>query len=491
MTDGSDLGGSAGAPPPAPAEPRILARGHLHPAILLLRLVDALRNTVALIVLGAVVSPQFLVIGLVLFLFHLGASLARYLTLEYRLTAIDLVVREGILSRQERRIPLDRIQDLAFESSLLRRALGLCVVLVETASGKGVEARLDALSRADADHLREVLLAARRSTLATAAPTAAGDGTSSATAADLATALVVAAPAEPVWLVHRTRSSDLFLRGLTDLRLSAFAFTGLAAFEFADRFGLLSQAAGIAAALRRWLGDAPTVTLALLLLGVVAGVVAIGVATATLGNLIQFHGFELVLRGSVLQRRYGLLTTRQKTLPRERVQRVAVEQSWLRRLLGRAVVKADSAGGSRAEGEDTGGGFDVVVPLTRIEQANALLPALLPGLERGTPAWLQGSRRLIVRTTLVGAVLAALALAAGLPAVGPYALFALLLIPLWAVIGMLSWQNLAWSLDDDFLRLQHGVVGRYASYVPTAKVQSVVLLQGPLAQLLGLAELTV
>ena len=86
---------------------------------------------------------------------------------------------------------------------------------------------------------------------------------------------------------------------------------------------------------------------------------------ADLGNLVQFHGFTLLLRGDVLQRRYGLLTTRQKTLPRARVQRVTIEQTWLRRLAGFAVVKADSAGGSRSDGQDNSGGWDVVVPLTR------------------------------------------------------------------------------------------------------------------------------
>ncbi|MBZ0150110.1 MAG: PH domain-containing protein, partial [Planctomycetes bacterium] len=41
----------------------------------------------------------------------------------YTLTSEELRVREGLLERQERRIPLDRIQDLGFESTLLRRGL--------------------------------------------------------------------------------------------------------------------------------------------------------------------------------------------------------------------------------------------------------------------------------------------------------------------------------------------------------------------------------
>ena len=128
-----------------------------------------------------------------------------------------------------------------------------------------------------------------------------------------------------------------------------------------------------------------------------------------LGNLVQFHGFNLRLRGDVLQRRFGLLTTRQKTLPRARIQRVTIEQTWLRRLLGYAVVKADSAGGSRSDGQDATGGWDVVVPLARTNDAHALLPAMLPGVERETFSWRRGSPRLIARTAAQGVLLAAAA----------------------------------------------------------------------------------
>ncbi|MBL8729170.1 MAG: PH domain-containing protein [Planctomycetes bacterium] len=489
MTDDSEppAGGApdpasgTAAPVTAPRAVVVLAKGHLHPAVLLLRLLDALRQAAFPVLLGAVFQPWFLVLAAVLFLLQLGYAVARYLTLEYTLTADELRVREGILERQERRIPLDRIQDLGFESTILRRALGLVVVMVETASGRGVEARLDALSRADADHLREVLLAARRDR--TSAPASAADGEHAAAASP--------PPPEPEWIVHRSTSGELLLRGVTDLRLSAFVVTGFAALQLADQLGIATRMLGIAGDFQQWLGRLSPVVLVLLLASLLLSVIAFGVVTATIGNLVQFHGFTLALRGQVLQRRFGLLTTRQKTLPRARIQRVTVEQPWLRRLLGFAVVKADSAGGSRQQGEDTSGGWDVVVPLTRLAAADALLPALIPGIEQQAFGWQRGSRRLILRTALQGVVLAALAVPAFWAAWGPWALLALVLVPVWALLGVLAWQNLGFALGGPFLALRHGIVGRYLAYVPTAKVQAVVVRQSPFAQLLGLADLTV
>lgn len=502
MTDNSDPAAMPPWPEPvaagaaaADAGAAVLAKGHLHPAILLLRLLDAMRQVAFLVVFGIVLqAPWVLVFGIGLFVLQLGYAVARYLTLEYTLTDVELRVREGLLERQERRIPLDRIQDLGFESTILRRALGLAVVLVETASGRGVEARLDALSRADAEHLREVLLAARANIAAReAAATPAASPEGAGTAADPIAATTPPPPPapEPEWVVHRTTSMLLLLRGVTDLRLGAFVVTGFAALQFADQFGLAVRLAGVARSARDWLAQFPPVVTGAIMLGLLLVVMAIGVITATLGNLVQFHGFTLTLRGSVLQRRFGLLTTRQKTLPRARIQRVTVEQPWLRRLLGVAVVKADSAGGSRSDGEDTAGGWDVVVPLLARTDAEAMLPALLPGIERETFTWQRGSPKLIVRTSLQGVVLAALVVPALWQQTGAVALLALLLVPLWALLGVLVWRNLGYALGQEFLCLRHGVIGRTSASLPMAKVQAVVVRQGPLAQLLGLAELTV
>lgn len=478
--------------PTASAAP-VLARGHLHPAILLLRLVDALRQAVFPVVFGlALRSTAVLVAGVVLFVVHLGYALARYLTLEYTLTGDELRVREGLLERQERRIPLDRIQDLGFESTILRRALGLAVVLVETASGRGVEARLDALSRDQAEHLREVLLAARcHLARQPSAATGPADDPAARQQSEPESAALAPPLPEPEWIVHRSTAGELLLRGVTDLRLSAFVVTGFAALQFADQFGLFARLAGVAKSARDWLLQFPPVVVGAILLGLLLVVMALGVVTSTLGNLVQFHGFTLALRGFVLQRRFGLLTTRQKTLPQARIQRVTLEQPWLRRLLGVAVVKADSAGGSRSDGEDVASGWDVVVPLARLDRAHALLPALLPGLERETFAWQRGSPRLVLRTALQGVLLAAITIPFVAVHTGTMALLLLLLIPLWALLGVLVWRNLGFGLGSAFLTLQHGVIGRTIAYLPTAKVQAVVLRQGPFAQLLGLADLTV
>lgn len=470
--------------PPATAAPApvVLAQGHLHPAILLLRLIDALRNAAFAVVLGVVFEPWLLVFAAVLFLGHLGHALIRYLTFQYTLTPEELVTREGILERQERRIPVDRIQDLGFESTLLRRGLGLVVVAVETAAGKGAEATLDSLDRPAAERLREVLLAARRQRSAARQVEATG-------AVDAVTATPL--PPEPEWTVLIATAGDLLLRGFTDLRVGAVLVSGFAALQMADSLGLAAKLRGVADSFFDWIRSFPFVWLVAALVGLVVAVMVASVVVSALGNLVMFHGFRLTLRGDVLQRRYGLLTTRSKTLPRRRVQRVTVEQTWLRRLLGVAVVKADSAGQNRTAGDESTGGWDIVVPMARLEAAFAVLPALVVGIERTRFAWRRASPRMIGRHAIQGTLLAAVGVAVAVPLAGPWGLLAGLLLPLWFLVGVLSWGNLAWSCDDDVLALRFGILGRYVAFVPAAKVQSAVARRSPLQRLFGLGDLTV
>ena len=466
---------AGGSPPPASPDV-VLLKGHLHPAVLLLRLIDGLRNAALWLVLGVVIDPRLLILAGGLFLFHLGHGLARYLTFQYRLTAKELVTREGILSRQERRIPIDRVQDLGFESTILRRLLGLAVVRVETASGRGAEAVLDSLGRAEAGDLREVLLRARSGRLQAGGADAVAD-----------------APvrAEPEWQLFRAGSGILLLRGLSDLRLGAIVVAGFAALELADQLGFLLSLQGVANSFFDWLQGFPLVFAVGMMLLLIGAVLGVGVLASAIGNLMVFHGFTLTLREDSLLCRYGLFTTRQKTLPRARIQRFRIEQTWLRRLLGVAVARADSAGTAHGTGQEAPGGFDVVVPLANLGHINALLPAVLTDLGAVPSHWERASRRLVRRVFLQGVVAVSILFPILWMFLGGWAWLALVLLPAAWLVGRLAWANLAWALGPSHLFLRWGILGRYQAYVPTGKVQALAIDQDPLQRLLGLADLSV
>lgn len=77
------------------------------------------------------------VVALVLLLWWVLAPVLRWRTTHFVLTTRRVLVRQGVLSRTGRDVPLARINDVAFEHSLFERMLGCGTLMVESAGERG------------------------------------------------------------------------------------------------------------------------------------------------------------------------------------------------------------------------------------------------------------------------------------------------------------------------------------------------------------------
>lgn len=485
----------AQAPPPPPQDPaeaeveqsQVLAQGHLHPGILLLRAATALKNALLPLVIAWVLSGSDRTTAVILLGFGLFSvamtmahALIRYLTFRYWLTTEELITQEGIFNRQERRIPVNRIQDLSFEQTIVRRIFGLVVVTVETASGEGAEARLDSLGLGPAGGLREALQWIRSSQPDSAAPAAEGaDAEESARSGDDEREL------------FRVRARDLCLRGLTDNRAGAVLIGIFLLFQYADELGASKQYQDLLEKVWDWAQGLDFSLQVLLVFGLAVGVLLSGWAVSMAASFLLFHDFRLIRRGDVFQRRYGLLTTRARSLPQKKIQRVLIEQNLLRRIFSLAVVRADSAGSGANQSEELKGGLDVVAPMTQLHIARQLVPQLLPGFDEAAMRWRRVSRRLVARMTWMGVVAAIVGMAVGIPLVGPWMLLMLVLIPYQYICGRLLYHNLAFAHIKGHFAMRWGMLGRYRAMIPLRKVQAVALRASPLDRAFGLASIVV
>lgn len=148
----------SGSPAPPPPPQRLSLRTLLvHPV----RQLGSLFVPVfaVLFVGGAFEGQRFLVLPLVLAL-AAAFSLVRWATFTYRIQDDQLDIVHGLLNRQTRSIPLDRVRGVDVTASLLHRLLGIAVVRVDAAAGGETkqEGELDAVSAGEAERLRTVLL---------------------------------------------------------------------------------------------------------------------------------------------------------------------------------------------------------------------------------------------------------------------------------------------------------------------------------------------
>jgi uncharacterized membrane protein YdbT with pleckstrin-like domain len=79
-----------------------------------------------------------LALAVIALLWFLGRY-TKWVTTNFALTSDRLIYRSGVVSRQGREIPLERLNDVSFHQSLLQRLLGAGDLLVESGGERGQE----------------------------------------------------------------------------------------------------------------------------------------------------------------------------------------------------------------------------------------------------------------------------------------------------------------------------------------------------------------
>ena len=368
------------------------------------------------------------ILPIVLVLLVVGVPLAvlSWWRFRYRVGDGKLELHSGVLSRSVRTIPLDRIRGIDVTEPFVHRLLGLVKVDVEAAAGGRSKAELSlaAVSREQADQLREAVLAGPRA--------AAGD--------------------EPVEArpVYRATPRLLVLGGLTSMRylLAPAAVVGVV-FNLADDLpgGIVDRAADAAA------DRFPTDALGIVL--VVALAIGLVVLAAIAGSLLVDWRFTVRDEGERLAASRGLLTRRVVHLDRDRIRGADVRDSPLRRPLGLSSVNAIAAG---LRGR-TGG--TALAPVIENDRVAGLLEAVDPGapdpaaaLEAHPPA---SKRRRLVRA--VALPLLALVILAAFGVLWA-ALAAAVVTALALLVGLDRHRQLGHRFDGRRLALREGSLQR-------------------------------
>ena len=458
----------------------VLVEGRLHPASIALQGLKILRGVLiyTLVFVYNVFTAEQGSMSFALSLAALGGmvsmpfvgAVVEWWRFRYRLTAEELQITSGILRRKDRRIPVDRIQDLSSEASVLHRVFGVQILSVQTASTQGAEAELDAVTTQAAEELR----AALRKVV------------------DVGAVVRRRRSSEERLLDVRTR--DLILRGLTDNR-AGLVLAGMAALvDNLLNVGGDRAAEGAISAVRRTsdplFGTGPAA--ALWLGGIVIGSVwVIGWLSSAVLNSIRFHAFQLAVENKVFLRRYGLFTLRTHALPQSRIQCVRLEQSLLRRLFGIGVLRTDDMGAGAHEKSAERSGTNVFVPAAPMARLKPLVAHLLPGVDPMRLHWMKTSHTIVRRRSVVGLGVALAVAAGSYWYVKEWALLALLLVVPFAAWGLAIFRSLRYARAEGCLAIRKGVLTLEHAFVPPSKVQAVLLTQTPFDRRHGVAKISI
>lgn len=465
-----------------------------HPAVILL---DAARGLSALIVPAILFlvsgdggrQAWFLMIGGVWVVVSVAYQVIAWRQFTFEVRGGELRVHSGVLERQERTVPLERIQAMDIHETPLQRLSGVVGMRIETAAGGSTAAdvKIEALTRTEAEQLRRRLGAVERATQTPA--TGVPDGM-----ATLAPEPALLGDGE---LIRRLSTRELLMAGVTSGTIGpALAVVGFFSQIIDDILPeeIYSRLAMDAATL------SPRTLIPLIVaIGAVAWLLAIGGAVLTYGN------FELRRAGDRVIINHGLLERRRRTVPVARMQAIVVKEGLLRRPFGLASVSFESAGFGQERGES-----GVLWPLLRRTDAMALVAEVAPRLTTSIdPAELAGppprafSRYLVADVVgwlvFSGVILAITwALATGF-FFGAWTWLQwwwggllLLALPVVAINAVLRYRDAGWRIDPSrLLVISSGGLTRTSTVVPQRRLQFRTIERNPFQRRADLATFKV
>jgi putative membrane protein len=451
----------------------------LHPLSIVLKSMGTLsQNIFAILILHFSLFDQNIVYSmlaaLALITLVFGVTTLTWSRFTYQVTAKEIRIKSGLLNRNNRSIPFDRIQDVSLEQKLVSRLLGLATVALETGSGGGEDGQLDALSRSDAEQLRDTIRDYK-------------DGLNAERAE--ADDRPVTADVPPLFAMDNRR---IFIAGLFNFSFVLLAILGALAqnLDFLLPDGFFDPRSWIDAFPEQDTIDGFSSWVQILgALAAILSLVTVGFGSGIVRTFVREYGFRLdrVDSGQPgFRRRRGLFTLTDMVMPIHRVQAAIVQTGPVRARYGWYHLKFTSLAG------DSGGDTDhSAAPCATLAEIDPILddcaihqaPADLI-FQRVDPAlWWRGA-------IIASLLLSGIALATGTFINGGFFAIILLAVPV-SLISYLNWRHHQYALTDQQLFVRSGWWRRRLTILPRRKIQTVDVSQSPLDHPLDLATITI
>ena len=396
-------------------------------------------------------------------------AIFRYASFQYRYEPDEIVIRTGFLFKNERHVPYTRIQNVDAVQNVVHRLLGVVDVRLETGGGQQPEARLSVLPLPALEEMRQKVLE-ERARAGVGAPVEAA-----------------AAPSEEV-LLHLS-TSELAIGGLIENRgfVIIAAALGLL-WEFGQVDGALDNLFGEGRSGRGLIRDAVRAMFSggaiapgriALAFGAFLLLLAFIRVLSMVWALIRLYDFKLTRDGEALHSTFGSFTRVTATIPLRRIQTLTIREGPLHRLLNRASVRVETAGGD-AKTQGSTRQREWLAPIIAKDKLPEFLTAVLPGVDLAAVDWRSAAPAAYRRAVRIGLIFA---MPISLVLIWFLRQWSLLFLPiplLWATVGSRKFvQYLRWGLSDQAVAFHSGWIWRATTVARFSKIQTVALRETP------------
>jgi putative membrane protein len=385
-------------------------------------------------------------------------------------------LRSGVISRKRLTLNFDRVQEANLQQSLYFRPFDLWTVGLESAGSKVQEIKIPGIDRSLAETIKGYHLSQKTHALSLDDESR-RDGSQDGSFATQST------PPRNAPLRYQLSLGlpDLIRFGLMHNSMIYVLVVAIgAASQSPDMLQRLGDIIGLDA-----LRDVISTSLQHSLLGAVLatmGVVLLSMillyGVSVFLAVLKYWGYDLTVEDERLQYRAGLLNKVQRSFKHHKLQSVEVSQGLIGRFLQRYTIRLHQTNEVVIPGLNDARGF--VIPVLSAAELSALTVFLhidAVDWQRANPI------RIVWRTLGLGVPLTALVVGSALMGQPISAAYALLPMPVLAVLFAGIWYRSGYAFSEHWMAHRQGLLGCRYTYVPCTKVQMMDLTQGPLLRL--------
>lgn len=264
----------------------------------------------------------FLVIGLV-------SPILKYYFFTFHVENDELIIRQGVLNKERKSIPLERIQSVNIQQNVVQRFLQLVSVEVETAGSKAKELEIPGLDREFAESFKNLL---KDKTAKTVSDPAQLDDSGVGQA-------IENEEVDAREVLLKLSLLDIMKVGITQnhLRSGLLALGVVIGFWYKIK-DIVERFYGNIVDEFVWQDMLGYASLSLILLAV-GFFIVIAIVVSILSSFNKYYGFQLQRKGNYLEIEMGLLNRREVKIPINKIQILEFHTNPLRRLLNYHTAK--------------------------------------------------------------------------------------------------------------------------------------------------------
>lgn len=436
---------------------------HQHPVAALAKVLEIIRSNFLTILIIIFVGGSgeearitlYWIIGAIMVLLVWGVM--DWMRFTYKTENGELVVFQGVIIRKKLYLSSDRIQVIDVTAGPVQRLFGLVAVEVKTAGSTSRDARLNAVTKDEAEFLKNTLR--KNGTVPETGDVPEKKETST---------------------VYRITTSDLLLAASTSGRF------GIALSVVGTAFSQIDQVISEEAMIQFVEQHVPRSTSATLIVISIISILVVSWLFSFLATIIKYYAFSVEInkeKEELLITR-GLFERTQLTIPFNRIQAIRIQEGIFRQPLGYASLTIESAG----YGEDQNNSA-TLFPILGKHEIYDFIRDVIPEYNirpdlRELPA--RALRRYLLRMVWIS-----LGIILVLWGLLPNGLYSLLVCIPALILGYLQYQDAAIADDQQTLVMRFRRLSRTTAIVKRYRIQTVETRQNPFQKRLDLANYSV